>query len=253
MNSSNTIYTFGDGFAHGHIWPEWPQILTALLPDYQIVNCSGVGAGNEFIFSNLVNKLIEHPDATYIVQWAGVKRFDKLIQDTSWDSIVQQDPVYSKNFRTIDAKTWWLSSASQLPQIQQYHSEYVQPKQAQLRTFNYIWAASQLLKHTQNYMFSSYKIPFLSNTQQALCQLHPSMFSFSQLPELAKFCTSEIQPHPIVHLEWIRQILLPALQLNVDPDWLDTITKRMYNQNWMPYDVDRASIWANIVDSQGSR
>jgi hypothetical protein len=46
---------------------------------------------------------------------------------------------------------------------------------------------------------------------------------------------------------------LPALQLNVDPDWLDAITKRMYNQNWIPYDVDRVSIWANIVDSQGSR
>lgn len=248
MNSSNTIYTFGDGFAHGHVWPEWPQILSALLPDHQVVNCSGIGAGNEFIFSNLVNKLIDCPDATYVVQWAGENRFDKLIQDTSWDSIVQQDPVYSKNFQSTDGHTWWLSSASQLPQIQKYHSEYVQVEQAQLRTFNYIWTASQLLKHTQNYMFSSYGFSFLTDPQQVLCQLRLDMTSFLQAPEFAKFLTKEVQPHPIVHLEWIRQMLLPTLQINVDPEWLDVLTKRMYNQNWIPYDVDRASIWAKIIN-----
>ena len=248
MSSSNTIYTFGDGFAHGHIWPEWPQILAALLPDYQIVNCSGIGAGNEFIFSNLVNKLIQNPTAIYVALWAGTTRFDKLIQDSSWDPVIQQDPAYSKNFQTTDGNTWWLSSASQLPQIQKYHAEYVQVEQAQLRTFNYIWTANQLLKHTQNYMFSSYRFRFLTDSQQALCQLHPDMTSFSQSPELAKFLTKEVQPHPIVHLEWIKQMLLPTLQINVDPEWLDVLTKRMYNQNWIPYDIDRSSIWAKIIN-----
>jgi hypothetical protein len=74
------------------------------------------------------------------------------------------------------------------------------------------------------------------------------MTSFSQSPELAKFLTKEVQPHPIVHLEWIKQMLLPTLQINVDPEWLDVLTKRMYNQNWIPYDIDRSSIWAKIIN-----
>ena len=53
--SINKIYTFGDGFATGHIWPEWPQLLQALLPDYTIINTAGIGAGCEFLISELVH------------------------------------------------------------------------------------------------------------------------------------------------------------------------------------------------------
>ena len=91
MSINKNIYTFGDGFATGHIWPEWPQILQAILYNCTIKNCSGIGAGNEFIFSNLVGALAKDPLATYIVQWAQPDRFDKLIEDTSWDNIIKND------------------------------------------------------------------------------------------------------------------------------------------------------------------
>ena len=44
----NKIFCFGDGFATGHIWPEWPQILQELAPQYQVINTAGIGAGSEF-------------------------------------------------------------------------------------------------------------------------------------------------------------------------------------------------------------
>jgi hypothetical protein len=43
------IFCFGDGFATGHIWPEWPQILQALVPNCQVVVTAGIGAGSEFL------------------------------------------------------------------------------------------------------------------------------------------------------------------------------------------------------------
>jgi hypothetical protein len=44
------IYTFGDGFAAGHIWPEWPQLLEAVTQT-EVKNFGHVGAGNEYIFN----------------------------------------------------------------------------------------------------------------------------------------------------------------------------------------------------------
>ena len=42
----NKIFCFGDGFATGHIWPEWPQILQALVPQHQVINTTGIGEGD---------------------------------------------------------------------------------------------------------------------------------------------------------------------------------------------------------------
>ena len=63
------IYTFGDGFATGHLWPEWPQILQALVPDYQVHNTAGIGAGAEWLvsgFVDLIPDLSEHLSLIHI-------------------------------------------------------------------------------------------------------------------------------------------------------------------------------------------
>jgi len=51
----DTIFCFGDGFATGHLWPEWPQILQALLPNYTVITTAGIGAGDEFLVSGFVD------------------------------------------------------------------------------------------------------------------------------------------------------------------------------------------------------
>lgn len=93
----NKILCFGDGYAANHIWPEWPAIVQALYPELQHENFGEIGAGNEFITSAIVQAHTDNPDEFYIVQWAIPNRFDKLLQDESWDSIIDNDPVYHFN------------------------------------------------------------------------------------------------------------------------------------------------------------
>jgi hypothetical protein len=55
--STNKIFCLGDGYAHGHIWPEWPQILQAIIPDYEIVTLSGYDPDREEIWKMIVESL----------------------------------------------------------------------------------------------------------------------------------------------------------------------------------------------------
>ena len=116
------IFCFGDGFATGHIWPEWPQILQTLVPDYQVVITAGIGAGSEFLVSGFVDQICNMRDSTVIFQWPQANRFDKLIEDASWKSIIASDPVYHFNVvHDMYDRNWWLSSASKDQTIIEYH------------------------------------------------------------------------------------------------------------------------------------
>jgi hypothetical protein len=248
---TTNIYTFGDGFATGHLWPEWPQILQALLPDYNVINIAGIGAGNEFIYSNVIDTVRHDPDAIFLVQWAMPKRFDKIIEDSSWDAIIGSDLTYSDNLTIVNDQTWWLTSASTVPEIQQYH-QYIQTKQSNLRSFNYIWSAGKLLKH--HCFFGTYNFDYLTPDQKKDCNefnwmWHRPWFgleSFSKLPEFSTTRQNEIQPSPVVHLEWIKQVLLPNRLFKIDQKRLDLLSKNIYNQQWIPYDPERDEIWNNL-------
>lgn len=258
MNTNDTVYTFGDGFAAGHIWPEWPQILQAILYNYQVVNISGIGAGNEFIFTNLLSSLQQSPNATFIVQWAMPNRFDKLIEDASWDQIINADPNYSDNQITSYERNWWLSSASTSHCVQEYHRLYVQHEQSRLRSFNYIWSSGNLLKNNQYCFFGTYDFNYLTDKQKQLCQdftwawfmpwFGLQRYAIStQFDELRQ---PEVQPSPIIHLEWVKNFVLPKLNLDIDSVWLDTITERIYNQAWIPHNPNQTQIWNSINEQR---
>jgi hypothetical protein len=132
----NNIFCFGDGYAHGHIWPEWPQILQALLPDYQTSAHTGIGAGNEYLINLLIQLGDKINNQTVIFQWAQTKRFDKLIEDVAWLERANNDPIYHFNLYESDHGTWWLSSGSRDTKIQEYHNVFVQPTQENLRLAN---------------------------------------------------------------------------------------------------------------------
>ena len=125
--SQNKIYCLGDGYAHGHIWPEWPQLLRCLFPTHEITCITGIGAGNEFLISNLLEYDIS--DCSVIFQWAQPSRFDKLIEDSSWKVHIDNDTVYNDNM----INNWWLSSASTNQHVKTYHSFFIQSAQANLR------------------------------------------------------------------------------------------------------------------------
>lgn len=227
--STNKIFCLGDGYAHGHIWPEWPQILQALLPDHEIITGTGVGAGNEFLIDQLLN--FDCQDQTVIFQWAYAHRFDKLLQDQVWQDMAQDDPVYSFNCMTTASGTWWLSSASKNPKIREYHNFFVQNQQSTLRLKNQKILVENYLqnKHCQYLSIST-------QDQEVFCRLHKD----------SGLRGNEVQPSPIMHFYFVVELIKPALDLPIDVKQQELLEKHMLETTWTPYDPDRKEIWENI-------
>ena len=235
ITSMNKIFCLGDGFAHGHIWPEWPQILQALLPLHKIIPITGIGAGNEFLISGLLNQDISN--STVIFQWAYPNRFDKLLQDDQWQDIIKNDPVYFFNVVEQDGYKWWLSSASVMSEVDRYHKFYVQRTQAQLR-----FANQQKLIDTYAAHYNCNYIK-LSTSEQEI---------YSHQMRFADVRGNEVQPSPIVHYCYIDEVILPKLNLAVDADRKKHLERLITNNNWIPFDPDREAIWTNMVSEINS-
>jgi hypothetical protein len=229
--STNKIFCLGDGFAYGHIWPEWPQIMQALLPQYEIVLISGIGAGNEFLINELLEKGSEIKNHTVIFQWADPIRFDKLIQDTDWLNLAKSDPVYHFNFYQRNDQNWWLSSASRSVQVQEYHNYYIQDKQAQLRLQN-----QKIL--IQHYLQNNHCNYYFTSTQ--------AQMRFGNESRFAQLTGTEIQPTPIVHFYFVTDVILPAINIPYNADQAAVLKKRISDQSWIAYDPDRTEIWKKI-------
>jgi hypothetical protein len=230
--TTNKIFTFGDGFATGHIWPEWPQILQALLPDYQVINTAGIGAGTEFLVSGFADHVPHMKGSTVIFQWPYHNRFDKLIEDNSWQQIINTDPVY--HFNTIvDCKNrkWWLSSASQGKEVQHYHQQYVQPQQHLNRDRVYC----TLVDHTA--LALDCKIFHTSTHDQD---------QFSNHIRFAATRQSEVQPSPVVHFYWLIEQVLPQIGIVIDQTLQQQLEQLINQTQWVAYCPDREEIWTNI-------
>lgn len=227
------IFTFGDGFATGHLWPEWPQILQALLPDHTVTNSAGIGAGPEFLVSNFVDLIPQISNAVVVFQWPSAARFDKLLENNIWDEVIDTDAVYHFN-RVYDHKNrpWWLSSASQQPEIKRYHEFYIQLEQQQTR----LRAWQILVEHTCRSLGIRYV--FTSTEQQE---------KFSRQPEYRVHRLNEVQPSPWVHLRWLVEVVLPQLDFVVDLERQQKLEKILFDHKWQAYDPDRETIWNNMI------
>jgi hypothetical protein len=239
------IYTFGDGYASSHIWPEWPVILQALLPNYSFAHYGAVGAGNEFITNAVIQAHLDDPEAYFLVQWAQTDRFDKLIEDSTWDNIIDTDPIYYFNRVQLAENQWWISSASQQPTVINYHKHYVQSKQSRIRMLNYVYLVSNLLRDkslffsTQELKFTKDEYKYINNNNW----VEKNMLDFSRESRFLKVRQQEVQPSPVVHMAYVKEYLLPNLPLVVDSDRLDELERRILDYKWVAYDPDRAEIW----------
>lgn len=252
--SYNKIFCFGDGYASSHIWPEWPVIVQALYPDVEVRNFGAVGAGNEFIANALIKAHVQNnSDTLFLVQWAYPLRFDKLLVDKSWDQLIQSDPIYHFNRVTLDDHTWWISSASALPEIRHYHNYYVQRKQSILRSYNYIYSSSRMLADNAIF-FSTPNLNFLNAEQKdSLSHIkwarHNEWNGMLEYSHDAKFSTirqNQVQPSPPVHFSYVEEILLPCMPVQPQASRLENLRKLIFAQQWNAYDPDRDEIWINI-------
>lgn len=226
----NDIYCFGDGFACGHIWPEWPQILQALLPNDKIHVRSGIGAGNEFLISQLLQCDVR--DQTVIFQWADARRFDKIIEDEEWCMLAKSDPIYHFNLYQDNHNTWWLSSASQNKDVRTYHDFYIQGNQAKQRL-------TDQKKLLFGYLISK-KCRYIEiSTEQHEFYSRESRFECIR--------GDEVQPSPFVHFMFVKEFLLPKLATAVDVNRMNHLERLIRHQCWEPYHPDRVEIWDNMI------
>lgn len=226
------IFCFGDGFATGHIWPEWPQILQALLPDYKIINTAGIGAGTEFLVSGFVDLVDELRNNTVIFQWPMAARFDKMIVDSSWDSVISNDPIYYFNVNVdSNGRKWWLSGASKIQQVDDYHTKFVQQQQH---------------IHRQNV----YKELITQTAKNLNCQLIHTETGledkFSRESRFDLVRQTQVQPSPIVHFYWLIEKIIPQLDVKVDANLQKQLESLIVQTQWIPYDPDREEIWLRI-------
>ncbi len=224
------IFCFGDGYAANHIWPEWPAIICALYPELEHKNFGAVGAGNEFITSAIIQAHITDPDAFFLVQWAQHNRFDKLLEDDSWDEIIKTDPVYHFNTVELDEQKWWISSASTQKDIQYYHQHYIQNKQSLHRTVNYMYLVSNLLKN-QSIFFST-----------------DSMSAYSSLSRFTGIRQNEVQPSPAVHMCYVEEEILPLMPIQPKIERIMELKSRINQFSWVAYDPDRGQIWKELTN-----
>lgn len=226
------IFTFGDGFATGHIWPEWPQILEALLPDYAVVNTAGIGSGAEFLVTNFVEMIDQFDSQIVIFQWPIAGRFDKLIQDNSWNDVISKDLSYSVNFvADKNLRKWWLSSASIQKQVRAYHDVYCQSEQQKSRLKVY----QKLVQHVLQPLNCQY-ISTSTNDQN----------NFSRHQRFKNVRQNQVQPSPWIHLCWLLEVILPRLKIVIDQDRVAKLSDLILSQSWIAYHPDRNEIWQTM-------
>ena len=229
----NKIFCFGDGFATGHIWPEWPQILQALVPQHQVINTTGIGAGSEFLVSGFVDQIEDMQDSIVIFQWPSTNRFDKMLQDDSWQSTISNDSVYHFNVNSDHGnRSWWLSSASANQEIKNYHKRLVQSQQQDRRQQVYQTLVSHACRNLNCQMV------YTSTLEQ-------DKFSHSERFELLR--QHQTQPSPIVHFYWLTEQILPHVNIVVDHQRQKTLETIINQTTWTPYDPDREKIWQQLL------
>jgi ribose 5-phosphate isomerase B len=110
-----------------------------------VINYGYPGAGNDLIFSMATEIALSAANpSTFIIQWTSWNRFDKLLEDDSWNNTIQNDKKYSHAVYEIDNKKWWLSSGS--TQLHHYHTHYQQQKQRQLFDIYHMVLLANFLK-----------------------------------------------------------------------------------------------------------
>lgn len=241
------IYTFGDGFASGHIWPDWPKFVEALAQQ-PVTNYGHIGAGNEFIFNCAVHAaLVAKPGDTFLVQWAQTQRFDKLKQNSQWENLQQSDKVYSNISADVFGQSWWATSNSSIPEVKQYNHFYVESEQSINRTVLFLVTLASLLDSKNiNYVYlSTYPLGIDRHSLYDVCKdLHwNSIDPISIYRRQFDDVKAEIQPKPIVHFVYALKIL-ESIGININN--VDKIKKLVESKTFIPYDPDREQHWKDL-------
>lgn len=216
MKQKLLIISDGNGVSTDFVkWPDLLKILTTKTLD--ITNRSVIGASNEMILARLTDALKEKFDYA-IIQWTHPQRLD-IITDDFWREQASVDPIYHFNLVNALGKEWWVTSKSTNEHVRKYHDMYIRSWQSTQRTFaNMLAAAAMLNFYRIPFLFSlCYKLDFEGPTKEILDtypwawhQPYSGIDEFRHTSKYIHYDQGLSQPHPLIGLEWIDQVLTPC-------------------------------------------
>jgi hypothetical protein len=231
MKKNILIISDGNGVDNG-TFKKWPILLQLLhTKTLNIINRSVVGSSNEIMLYKLADAIKEQPIDYAIIQWTNPQRLD-VVADTFWNAEAAKDNIYDFNLVNTLGETWWVSSGSVNPNIREYHNKYIKAWHAVQRTQSYMLAAAELLKQSNiKFSFSlCYDFEFVGPMSTVLNQYHwawhtpnSGISEFRNSSQYVSYDTGQAQPHTLVQLDWINQVLKPSFE------FIDYDDKTYYN------------------------
>lgn len=222
------ILCLADGFGDSQAYPvwypdyfKWPRILGLMLKHVEILDFCRYGAGNEYLLWNL-RQHHQHADVV-LVQWAMPNRLDLLLHHTPevrqiWQQKILQDPIYNDNIITVQDHQWWLSSASGVDWITQYHSNIMCLQQQQIRSMMFVEHAHSMLKGKSHGFMLTNDSDYLKNvdvTADTWIWHRPwhGMDSWRHHSEYNYLDLGLDQPIPLIHFDFIKKFIMPRFDL----------------------------------------
>lgn len=213
------LLVISDGNGVDTDFKKWPTLLKILTTKkLNVINYSVIGASNEMMLMRLAEVVNKQKIDYAIIQWTNPHRFDVMATEF-WQEQAKADADY--NFNLVDSNNikWWVTSASSNPYIQDYHNRYVTLPHALMRSQANIIAAAELLKfYSIEFAFTlCYAFDFSGPYQSALDSYpwiwHKANKGISDYRYVSEFLTHDTgkpQPHPLIGLDWINQVLKPG-------------------------------------------
>ena len=217
---------FGDERAHPRWYPsylKWPAIVQLMTKGVELTNLSRYGAGNEYI-ANCI-KCFSATHDIIIAQWALPNRLDLVLAHDSdyqkfWSDTIKQDLVYHNNVVDLNDTKCWITSGSITAPVQEYHKKYITIKQHQMRSQILIDYAKLLLE----YQCKSYKFLLTDDSEYldtsitgkdcwAWHSIQKGMHDFRYQSKFAHLDLGIVQPIPLIAFDFIKQFIMPALEL----------------------------------------
>lgn len=223
MNLLTLADGFGDSVAVPSWYPKyykWPKIIELMTRKLTVNNLSRYGAGNEYLV-NALRQNIKSSDAV-LLQWAVPNRLDLMLTGHTkpWREIIATDPVYHDNVVELNDHSFWLSSGSKLPTVQEYHGTYISMFQHRLRSQLFIDYAKLLIdQHQVEYRFmltwdSLYLANQVADDINWSChQPLKGMHDFRNHSEFSELDLGITQPIPLIHYDFVRKFIMPYLDL----------------------------------------
>lgn len=217
---------FGDSCASPNWYPDyikWPEIIKLMTRGVDLINLSRYGAGNEYI-SHCLRVNLNNIDLV-LLQWAMPSRLDLVLSPADmhsekWHREIANDQIYKENIVKVDKVKYWISSASTLPLVKDYHLTYISKDQHQIRSQFFVDHARLLLaSHDIDYRFLlTVTSEYLSQTidpDYRWCWHQPwhGMSEFRYHSQYAELDLGITQPIPLIAFDFIRKYIMPVTNL----------------------------------------